>query len=45
MVCVKREYKVVYRWTTDSLKIGDSIEGKSTTTDYNRLRKKSFFKT
>jgi len=44
MVCVKREYKVVYRWTTDSLKIGDSIEGKSTTTDYNSLGKNHFLK-
>ncbi len=35
---------VVYRWSTDELNIGDSIEGKETTTDYNTLGKISFLK-
>jgi len=34
----------VYRWTTDRLKIGDSIEGKETTTDYTNLGKNHFIK-
>jgi len=36
--------KTVYRWTTDGLDIGDSIEGIQTTTDYNSLGKTSFLK-
>ena len=44
MECVKGEYKVVYRWTTDSLEIGDSIEGIETTTDYTNLGKNHFLK-
>ena len=34
----------VYRWTTDNLKIGDSIEGISTTTDSSTLGKKHYLK-
>ena len=34
----------VYRYTKDQLKIGDSIEGKETTTDYNTLGKNHFLK-
>ena len=35
---------VVYRWTTDRLYIGDSIEGIETTTDYTNLGKNHFLK-
>ena len=35
---------IVYRWTTDRLNIGDSIEGISTVTDYKALGKKYFLK-
>ena len=50
MVCVKGDgsltptTKTVYRYTKDQLKIGDSIEGKETTTDYNTLGKNHFLK-
>ena len=44
MECVKGEYKVVYRWTIDSLNKGDSIEGISTTTDPSTLGKNYFLK-
>jgi len=44
MECVKGEHKVVYRYTEDKLKIGDSIEGIETTTDYNSLGKNYFLK-
>ncbi len=44
MVCVKREYKVVYRWTTDYLNKGDSIEGISTVTDSTILGKNHYLK-
>jgi len=35
---------VVYRWTTDALYNGDSIEGIQTTTDYTTLGKNHFLK-
>ena len=50
MVCVKGDgsltptTKTVYRYTKDQLKIGDSIEGIETTTDYNSLGKNYFLK-
>ena len=52
MVCVKGDGQAVtpsingtvYRWTTDELKIGDSIAGISTTTDPTTLGKNSFLK-
>ena len=44
MECIKGEYKVVYRWTTDRLNIGDSIEGISTVTNYTELGKNHFLK-
>ena len=44
MECIKGEYKVVYRWTTDELYNGESIEGIQTTTDYNTLGKNHFLK-
>ena len=42
--CVKREYKVVYRWSRTSLKIGDSIEGISTVADYTKFGSLYFLK-
>ena len=44
MECIKGEYKVVYRNTTDQLDIGDSIEGISTTTDPSILGKNHYLK-
>ncbi len=49
MVCVKGDSQVptlnvVYRYTTDELKIGDSIEGIATTTDPSTLGKNHYLK-
>ena len=44
MECIKGEYKVVYRWATERLNIGSSIEGISTVTDYKILGKNHFLK-